>query len=116
MGNDTSAGATANEQRTWMGELSGSISPVVMAAVYVIGAVKEIRAGGGREHEFLYSQTHTSALPLAFEGQRHAWCHNLFSKPEKRIGTSMQETHTNFFLFPKCWREPREDEIIRHLP
>lgn len=35
-------------RRAWMGELSQTISPVVMAAVYVIGAVKEIKDGGGR--------------------------------------------------------------------
>lgn len=35
-------------RKPWLGELSETISAVVMAAVYVIGAVKEIGDGGGR--------------------------------------------------------------------
>lgn len=31
--------------KPWMGESSGSVPPVVMTAVCVIGAVKEIRDG-----------------------------------------------------------------------
>lgn len=53
-------------------------------------------------NSFIVKHTHTHTLPPAFEGQRHAWCHNLFLKPEKRIGTSMQEAHTNFSSSPSA--------------
>lgn len=102
-------------RKPWLGELSETALLCCDGSSVCHWGCQGNQGWGWKGSMNSFIVKHTRGLPLAFEGQRHAWCPNLFLKPEKRIGTSMQEAHTNFCSSPS-WREPREDEITRHLP
>lgn len=121
LSNDTSAGATTNEQKTMDGRVVWDhLSCCDGSSVCHQGCQGNQGWGWkGNKNSFIVKHTHTHkhkhASPCFWRAASRLVLQSLLETRKEDWHIDVGDTH-QFFLFPKYWREPREDGIIRHLP